>query len=497
MDRTRVFLHTRHQVGRVHRRLFGGFVEHLGRAIYGGLYDPDSAHADDSGWRTDVLAALRKLDFTVMRYPGGNFVSGYRWQDGIGPRSERPARLDEAWNSLEPNHVGTDEFLQLAETMGWEPMVAVNLGTGTPDEAAAWVAYCNGAPDSEWGRIRADNGRREPYGVRLWCLGNEMDGPWQIGHVPAGVYAERARQAMEQLRTVSPDIEVVACGSSNTEMPTWLEWDQEVLQGIGPGVDYISLHRYAGKKTPDTLDFLAITNDIDRQIESVDATCRFVAEKGRFRRRAFLCFDEWNVWYRTAFKKFSDGGGKFAQPLIEERYNLEDALVVAGFINSFLRHADVVHVANLAQIANAIAPVLTLDDRLLVQSIYWPLAMMASRRNGVSLVVGTEGPSYVSDSYGLASCLDVAAVHDADRVHLSIVNRSEKQAIAEISVDDRSVEKLLSMQLMTGDDPKAENTLEAPDRVTATDYSGGKVDRGRAVLEMPPLSYLACTIELG
>jgi len=496
MDRTRVFLHTRHQIGRVDRRIFGGFVEHLGRAIYGGLYDPDSAHADASGWRRDVLDVLKTLAFTVMRYPGGNFVSGYHWNDGIGPRSERPTRLDEAWNSLEPNQIGTDEFLGLAETMGWDPMIAVNLGNGTSEEAAAWVAYCNDPPDSEAGRLRASNGRKEPYDVRLWCLGNEMDGPWQIGHVPAQVYAERARKAMTEMRAVSPAIEVVACGSSNTEMPTWLEWDREVLQGIGQGVDYVSLHRYADKKTPDTLDFLAITNDLDRQIEAVDATCRFVAERGRFRRRAYLCFDEWNVWYRTAFKKFSDGGGKFAQPLIEERYTLEDALVVAGFMNSFLRHADVVRIANLAQIANAIAPVLTIDDRLLVQSIYWPLAMMASRRNGNSLVVGIEGPSYVSDSYGLTSCLDVGAIHEGDRIHLSIVNRSERKAMAEVSVDDRVVERLIDMQLLTGDGPEAENTLDAPDRVTAVDYVGGKVRNGHAVLEMPPLSYLAATVGL-
>lgn len=496
MDRTRVFLHTRHKVGRVDRRIFGGFVEHLGRAIYGGLYDPDSAHADDSGWRRDVLDALNKLAFTVMRYPGGNFVSGYHWRDGIGPRSERPVRHDEAWNALEPNHVGTDEFLGLAAKMNWDPMIAVNLGDGTPEEAASWVAYCNADPDSEPGRLRAANGRREPYGVRLWCLGNEMDGPWQIGHVPAGVYAERARKAMERMRAVSPDIEVVACGSSNTDMPTWLEWDREVLQGIGQGVDYISLHRYAAKKTPDTLDFLAITNDVDRQIESVDATCRFVAERGRFRRRAWLCFDEWNVWYRTAFKKFSDAGGEFAQPLIEERYTLEDALVVAGFINSFLRHADVVRIANLAQIANAIAPVVTVDDRLLLQSIYWPLAMMVPRRNGISLVVGLDGPSYVSDSYGLASCLDVGAVHDGDRLHLSIVNRSAKKAVAEVSVDDRAIGRIIDMQLMAGDGPDAENTLEDPERVTAVGYEGGKVDRGRAVLEMPPFSYLVATVGL-
>ena len=496
MDRTGVFLHTRHRIGSVDRRLFGGFVEHLGRAIYGGLYDPESGASDESGWRTDVLEALRPLAFTVMRYPGGNFVSGYNWRDGVGPRSQRPARLDEAWNALEPNQIGTDEFLSLASAMDWEPMMAVNLGTGTPEEAASWVAYCNEPSDLAFGRLRSANGRTEPYNVRLWCLGNEMDGPWQLGHVPAGEYAARARDAMVAMRRVTPEIEVVACGSSNTDMETFLEWDRQVLEGIGEGVDYISLHRYAAKKSADTLDFLAITNDVDRQIESVDATCRFVAEKGRFKRRAYLCFDEWNVWYRTQFKRFSDAGGKFARPLIEERYNLEDALVVAGFVNSFIRHADVVRVANLAQIVNAIAPVLTVGARLLIQSIYWPLAMMASRREGVSLVVGLEGPSYVSNSYGPASYLDVAAIQDRDRVHVSMVNRSDRPGSAEVSVGDAGFRAIDGAQLMTGSGPEAENTLDQPDNVIAIDYREGRLVRGNAVFEMPPWSYLAATLIL-
>lgn len=459
------------------------------------MYEPESPHADADGWRTDVLDVLRRLSFTVMRYPGGNFVSGYRWQDGIGPKSQRPTRLDEAWNALEPNQVGTDEFLSLSSAMHWDPMIAVNLGTGTAEEAAEWVAYCNEPPDTEWGGLRAENGHADPYDVRLWCLGNEMDGPWQLGHVPAPVYAERARTAMGLMREKSPDIEVVACGSSNTDMPTWLEWDRQVLEGVGDGVDFISLHRYATKKTDDTLDFLAIAKDVDRQIESVDAVCRFVAEKGRFRKRPYLCFDEWNVWYRTQFKRFSDGGGSFAPALIEERYSLEDALVVAGFVNSFVRHADVVHVANLAQIANAIAPILTIGDKLLIQSIYWPLAMMANRRNGVSLTVALDGPTYKSESYGEVPVIDAAAIHDEDSLHLSIVNRSTASSLVEVRLADMEVRSVRDAELLTGPGPEAENTLEAPDTVQARRHEG-MVHDGFVVFQMEPLSYLTATLGL-
>ena len=289
-------LMSKRTVGPVDPRVFGGFVEHLGRAIYGGLYDPDSSTANQEGWRTDVLAALGDLQFTALRYPGGNFASGYHWRDGIGPRDQRPAVLDRAWNSHEPNLVGTDEFLSLCQVMDWTPVLTANLGSGTPEEAAEWVEYCS---------------RRQPA-IHTWCLGNEMDGDWQIGHAPVDEYVRRARNTARSMREVDPSIEFVACGSSSTEMSTWLDWDRTVLEGLASEADYISLHRYA-RKDADTASFLAFGLEVDRQIEAIDKICREVArETGG--QRAYLCFDEWNVWYRTQFKRFSDGKGAFARP---------------------------------------------------------------------------------------------------------------------------------------------------------------------------------------
>lgn len=480
MKSARLWIDLDAAIGTVDRRLFGGFVEHLGRAIYGGLYDPESAHADDLGRRADVLLALKQLDFTILRYPGGNFASGYHWQDGVGPREARKRVLDVAWNSLEPNLFGTDEFLQLSADMGWEPMLTVNLGSGTSREAAAWVAYCS---------------ERRPA-VRVWGLGNEMDGDWQIGHAPAPQYVARAKEAALAMRAVDPEIELVACGSSNPEMTTWLEWDRTVLEGLHDVADYISLHRYAGKRGDDSEDFLAITNDIDRQIESIDAICRAVATESGRPGRTFLCFDEWNVWYRTAFKRFSDGGGTFAPPLIEEVYNLEDALVVAGFLNSFVRHADVVRIANLAQIVNAIAPLMTVGDSLLTQSIYWPFEMFSRRRDGISLRLAIDSPTFNSRSYGRANWLDASAIVNGSNLSVFLVNRGAQSLDVAMGSHQSEMKSVRSAEIVTAADLSSTNSLERPDEVAARSFEEFSIDKSGAHVALPPYSFVAATFEI-
>jgi alpha-N-arabinofuranosidase len=266
MQATTLILHTAYQIGEVDPRIFGGFLEHMGRAVYEGVYDPKSAHADAAGFRKDVLGALEPLEMTVMRYPGGNFVSGYHWEDGIGPREKRPTVRELAWRTIDPNQVGTDEFISLCRKMGWAPMLAVNLGTGSPEEARNWVEYCNGEAGTKYADLRVAGGSLEPHGVKLWCLGNEMDGPWQLGHVPAEQYALRAEQAGKLMKAVDGSIELVACGSCGTLLPSYLEWDRVVLEYLGDLADYVSLHRYVENRADDTADFLAVTNSIDQQI---------------------------------------------------------------------------------------------------------------------------------------------------------------------------------------------------------------------------------------
>ncbi len=497
MPPTYIILHPDYQVAPVDPRLFGGFLEHIGRSIYEGVYDPQSSQADEHGFRRDVLASLRRLRFTLMRYPGGNFASGYHWQDGVGPRPQRPVLQDIASHSLEPNQFGTDEFMHLARLMGWAPMITVNLGTGAPEEARQWVEYCNSPAGTKYADLRARNGSVEPYGVKLWCLGNEMDGHWQIGHVPAAEYAIRAQQAAKLMRDTDQSIELVACGTSIFNLPHYMDWDRTVLEYIGQDADYISLHRYVGKWKGDTADYLAVTNAIDQQIEEADALCRFIQARAHSRKRHYLCFDEWNVWYRTQNDESVNGHGKLAQHLVEETYNLEDALVVAGFLNSFIRHADVVKVANLAQVVNVIAPLLTSGDRLLHQSIFYPLLMYASRQAGLALRPLVQGPGYESPQYGFVHDVDTSAILGDGVLHLFLVNRSlQASTRVETRLAGLRLASVQSAELVTGPSAAATNTFEDPDVVSLRPFSSVMVQDGNAALVIPPLSVVAVTFAL-
>ena len=493
MQPTTVTLHSEFPIGRVDERIFGGFLEHMGRAVYEGVYEPGSPRADEDGFRKDVCGALARLKMTAMRYPGGNFASGYHWRDGIGPPDQRPTVRELAWKSIETNRFGTEEFLALCRKMGWSPMITVNLGTGTPEEARHWVEYCNAPAGTRWADLRAAAGRREPHGVKLWCLGNEMDGPWQLGHVPADQYAIRAQQAGRMMKAADESIELVACGSCAPDLPTYMQWDATVLEHMGDLADYVSLHRYVGNRQDDTADFLAVTSAVDRQIEEMDAVCRFAQARRKSKKRAYLCFDEWNVWYKA---REMDGGWTHAPHLVEEVYNLEDALVVGGFLHSFLRHADVVKIANLAQIANVIAPVLTRGDEMLVQSIFHPFEMFSKRRAGVSLRPAVKGPTYESKSHGTVAFIDSSAVLDAaaGRLHVFLTNRSPSdRAEVRVQLIDRPVVALADGEILTGPSAKAANSFEQPNVVESQPFAEVAIRDGSAAVMLPPLSLAAMT----
>jgi alpha-L-arabinofuranosidase len=496
MHTTRVVFDPAYKIGEVDPRIFGGFLEHMGRAVYEGVYDPKSAHADQNGFRRDVLDALRQLRMTAMRYPGGNFASGYHWEDGIGPKEKRPTVRELAWQSIEPNQFGTDEFVQMARMMDWTPMITVNLGTGTPEEARNWVEYTNSPVGTKYSNMRAANGSVEPFDVKLWCLGNEMDGPWQLGHVPADQYAIRAQQAAKLMKDTDPSIELVACGSCAITLPTYMDWDRTVLEYIGPYADYISLHRYVGNALDDTLDYLAVTNSIDQQIEEMDAVCRYVQAKTRSKKRHYLCFDEWNVWYRTHSAEHTNGRGKFAPPLIEEQYNLEDALVAAGFLNSFIRHADSLKIANIAQIVNVIAPILTRGDDMLLQSIYYPLAMFAARREGIAIQPAVDGPAYDSPSFGRVNYIDTSAILGDGVMHTFFTNRSVSEpALVEVDPAGGKFEAVLSAEIVCGPEAAARNTYDNPNVIYSQPLNSVMVEQGKARIQLPPLSFAAVTFK--
>jgi alpha-N-arabinofuranosidase len=497
MDQTRIALHPDYQIAPVDPRIFGGFLEHLGRAVYQGVYQPDSGLADEDGFRKDVLDGLQKMRLTALRYPGGNFASGYHWQDGVGSRASRPTVRELAWQSIEPNQFGTDEFIVLARKMGWMPMLTVNLGTGSPEEARNWVEYCNSPAGTRFANMRVANGSPEPYGVKLWCLGNEMDGPWQLGHVPADQYAIRAQQAAKLMKDTDPTIELVACGSCTPTLPTYMEWDRTVLEYIGGYADYVSLHRYVGNPNNNTADYLAVTNSIDQQIEEMDAMCRYVQARLHSQKRHYLCFDEWNVWYRAVTAADTSGRGQFAPHLIEEEYDLADALVVAGFLNCFIRHANVVKIANLAQIVNAIAPIHTRGDELLLHTIYYPFVMYAKRRTGVALQPVVKGPGYTSGSYGYVNTVDTSAIQGEGVLNVFLVNRSLSE-VAPVTIDftGGQLDKVESAEVVTGPDAKACNTYDQSWNIISQPFKAVQLQNGKAVVELPPLSVAALTFTI-
>jgi alpha-N-arabinofuranosidase len=409
-------------IGEVDAHLFGNFAEHLGRMIYGGIYEEGSALSDPDGYRKDVMDAVKSLGVSILRWPGGNFASGYNWTDGIGPKDQRPARLDLAWNDLESNRFGTDEFLRYAERIGAEPYICVNLGLGTIDDARHWVEYTNEAKHTYWADQRRKNGRDAPYGVKFWGLGNEIDGPWQLGHKSAEEYALFALEAAKAMKAVDPKIKLVASGSSNYGANAdWIGWNRTVLTTLRNQVDYISLHTYIGNQDNNLEKFLGRSQQIEQYID-VTAGLIKQAQSGQPTPRPItIAYDEWNVWYRAHNAE-----------KLEEVYNFEDALAMGMFFNAFFRHADVVKMANLAQMVNVIAPIMTNKQGLFLQTTYFPLVEFGKQRGNTALDVWSSGPTYSIDKRPALPYLDVSSTYDAKNgaIFLNVLNRSKDHDIA-------------------------------------------------------------------
>jgi alpha-N-arabinofuranosidase len=494
------------------RRLLGAFLEHLGRAIYTGVYEPGSKLADAKGFRKDVVQEVKELGVPIMRYPGGNFVSGYDWLHGVGPKDKRPTVLERAWNSLETNQFGTNEFIEWCRMVQTEPLLASNLGTGTAEMAAAYVEYCNVPKGTRWSDLRREHGYAEPHKVRYWCLGNEMDGPWQIGHMTAREYGRKARDAARQIRVVDPTTQLIACGSSSTIMSTYLTWDREMLEECYDQVDGISLHNYYGNTETltgnKTARYLAMNLDMERQIQEIGAVCDYVQGILKSPKRLWLSFDEWNVWYRARGGLFANGQKTFAPRLLEEVYNLEDALLVGGFVNSLLRQSERVRVGCLAQIINVIAPLVTNAEGVLRQSIYYPFAWALRYAHGRVLNLLVESETYPISPEGLRAdfarrdavpYLDVAATMNAQtrQAALFVLNR-DLESKRELTMEWREAvpTRVLACQTLTGSDLKAANTFEQPKLVAPQSLEPPKAG-ARMSFEFPARSYTVIHLALG
>ena len=485
----RVVLDNERTVGVISPLLFGGFAEHMGRCVYGGLYDPGSSQADERGFRRDVQAALREMRLSILRYPGGNMLSGYNWRDGVGPKDQRPRVRELAWQSIENNQFGTNEFIDFCQATSIQPMMGVNLGTGTIAEAAALVEYCNAPAGTKYADMRVAHGYKEPHRVDYWCVGNEMDGPWQIGHLEADEYGRKALEAAKMMHWQDPSIKLVVCGSSNPQMPTYPEWDRIVLETCWEHVDYLALHDYATNFADDTDSFLSMAVRFESYLDTVAGLLRFVKAKRRSNHDVYLSWDEWNVWYKD---RSGRGGWQEGPPLSEEVYNLEDALVVAQWMNVFLRRCDVLKIACIAQVVNTISPLTTRGDQLLRHTTYYPFVLVANHAAGMALEPLVNAPLQDTTMFGEVPLLDVSASYDAnnDRGAVFLVNRSQHETVTtDVVWQGAAPASVPEIYQIAGTDPKAFNTFEQPNTVAPKRLDGVQVRDGRITLQLPPLSF--------
>jgi len=495
----RITVDPRGRIGAIDRRLFGGFVEHLGRHVYDGIYEPGHPTADADGFRQDVVELVRELGVTTIRYPGGNFVSGFRWEDSVGPRAARPRRLDLAWHSTETNEVGLHEFAGWLDKVGSELMLAVNLGTRGVAEALDLLEYTNIPGGTTTSERRRANGRDEPFAVRMWCLGNEMDGPWQLGHRSADDYGKLATQTARAMRQLDPGLQLVVCGSSSRDMPTFGAWERTVLAHSYDDVDYISCHAYYAEKDGDRGSFLASGVDMDLFIEEVVRAADEVGAARGTGKRIDISFDEWNIWYVDRYHDEDEATGignwPIAPRILEDNYSVLDAVVFGSLMISLLTHADRVTSASLAQLVNVIAPIMTEPGGpAWRQTTFFPFATTARLARGEAIRLQLDVPSYPTARYGDVRLVDAVATRDAEagRSALFLVNRSLTDAVTvTVDVAGLGAGSVLAADTLADTDLDARNTLEEPQRVGLAPNASVALAEGVLTIELPPVSWTA------
>ncbi len=483
----------------VDRRLYGSFIEHLGRAVYDGIYEPDHPSADSHGFRKDVVQLVKELAVPIIRYPGGNFVSGFNWEDSVGPREQRPHRLDLAWRTIETNQFGLSEFADWVSQVDSKMMMAVNLGTRGIDAARNLVEYCNHPSGSYWSDLRAQYGSKKPHDVRVWCLGNEMDGSWQIGHKSAVEYGRLAKETAKAMKWVDPSIELVACGSSNRHMTTFPQWERQVLEQTYDHVDYLSLHSYYGNRDGDTPKFLACAVDMDEFIKSVIATCDYVKAQTRSKKTMHLSFDEWNVWFHSNAADEHIAPWSVAPSLLEDLYTFEDALAVGGMLLTLLRHADRVKIACLAQLVNVIAPIMTVKGgEAWRQTIFYPFQHASLFGRGKVLDAVIETASYSAGEWDVVSYVDGAVVWDEEGERLSIflLNRHlDVGGLVTIDLGNLAAYVVIEQIAYASADLNATNTADHPRHVVPERHNA-YVQDGRVVeVQLQPASWNVVRLE--
>lgn len=474
-------------IGKIDNRIYGSFIEHLGRAVYDGIYQPGHLLSDGNGFRTDVMELVKELNVPIVRYPGGNFVSNYFWEDGVGPKEQRPHRLELAWKSIESNEIGLHEFSKWAKSVNSEVMMAVNLGTRGIADACNLLEYCNHTSGTKYSDLRIAHGQKEPYGIKTWCLGNEMDGPWQLGHKTAEEYGRLAEETAKAMKLIDPSAEFVVCGSSSREMSTYAQWEATVLDYTYESVDYLSLHTYYGNRSGDTNEFLAKSDDMDAFIKEVIAVCDYVKAKKRSKKNMYLSFDEWNVWYHSSAETdetMEKRPWQIAPNLLEDIYTFEDALLVGLMLIVLLRHADRVKIACLAQLINVIAPIMTEagGGKAWKQTIFYPFMHASRYGRGIALMPVLISDTHETKSHGCVSDVESVSVYNEEEEEITIfaVNRNLKEDVI-LTTDVRSFEgyEVVEHIVLESENLKAYNELGKervrPKNVDRTVMEQGKI----------------------
>ena len=495
MKKAKMVISRDFRIAEIDKRIYGNFVEQLGRGVYGGIYQPGHSSADENGFRKDVIELVKELQIPIIRYPGGNFVSNYYWEDGVGPISERPKRLDLAWRTTEPNEIGTDEFVKWCRLVGAEPMMAVNLGTRGITDARNLIEYCNHPSGSKYSDMRIKNGAKEPHNIKVWCLGNEMDGPWQIGQKTAYEYGRLASETAKAMRLVDSDIELVACGSSFTDMPTYPAWEAEILDLAYNEVDYISLHTYYGNRDNDSSNFLARTMDMDNFIKTVSSICDYIKAKKRSKKTLMLSFDEWNVWYHSNEAdndEMKNRPWQLAPSLLEDHYTFEDALVVGLMLMTLLKNSDRVRMACMAQLVNVIAPIMTEQDgKAWRQTTFYPLMHVSKYGHGVALTPVLSSTKHDTAEFNDVNDVESIAVWNEEKSELTIfaVNRDLEESIP-LTCDVRDFEgyKLVEHIELKHDDLKVRNDAQY-ENVAPTTVQDGNLYSGTLEVNLKSASW--------
>ena len=462
-------------ISKIDDRIYSSFIEHLGRAVYGGIYEPGHETADDMGFRQDVMKLIKELKVPMVRYPGGNFVSGYNWEDGTGDKALRPKKMELAWNSIETNEVGIDEFQEWAKRAESDVMMAVNLGTRGADDARNIVEYCNSKTDTYYANKRRENGFEDPFGIKVWCLGNEMDGDWQIGTKRPKEYARLACETAKLMKMVDPSIELVACGSSGPFMETFGEWEETVLREAYEHLDYISLHSYYGNPDNNSQEYLGSAAIMDKFIRDVVDICDKVKAEKKSEKQINLSFDEWNVWFHSNEQDKKQEPWQIAPPLLEDMYNLEDSIVVGDLMITLLKHSDRVKIACLAQLVNVIAPIMTVTGGgVWKQTIFYPFMYTSVNGRGSALETEVVSDTFTEGKAEKVANVDAVAVLSEDEKTISLfaVNRKLGED-AELDLSGFEGFKLESHVSMEGDDLKAGNSMETTDNVTPVTHEVG------------------------